>query len=202
MCWLLRSQGLKESGARVMRAGAALTTDELLRDLRATIFQSRRGECLTGALLNKLYDERNDTAAVTTQIAHAVSCPRCLDEINRRLGLAPLCERYPTDTLEKEARPKDRDDDDDGAGGDMTGTGPEAEEFYRRGKRRAREVFEHRPQELCISVNGQLVATQKIGAAFNEQSLSLSSGEGVDFIEVVSEQNSLAVSGPQRARGG
>ncbi|HEV3468676.1 MAG TPA: sigma-70 family RNA polymerase sigma factor [Pyrinomonadaceae bacterium] len=178
------AKGARGAEARA-HAAAALSADELLRELRETVFRSRAGECLSAALLERLYGrgEAPDTAT----LAHAVSCPRCLDEINRRLGLAPLAERYPTDTLEKEARPKDGDDDE-GAGGDMTGTGSGAEEFYRRARRRARDAFEHRPLELCVAVNGRLLASQKVGAPLNEQSLSLRAGEGVDFIEVFSEQ--------------
>lgn len=171
------------------RTGGVLTTDELLRELRDTVWQSRRGNCLPDTLLDSLYGGAARAALETVPLAHAVSCPRCLDEINRRLGLAPLAERYPTDTLAKEACPKERDDDaddDDGAGGDMTGA--DAAEFYRRSRRRARAVFEHRPAELGISLNGQLVAAQKIGAAVNEQTLNVGPGEPVEFIEVVSEQ--------------
>jgi hypothetical protein len=49
-------------------------------------------------------------------------------------------------------------------------------------------VFEHRPRELCVSVNGRVLAAQKVGSAVNEQKLNVGGGEDVSFVEVFSEQ--------------
>ena len=41
-------------------------------------------------------------------LAHVVSCPRCIDEVNSLNGLPPLSERYPTDSLGAEPRRRGR----------------------------------------------------------------------------------------------
>ncbi len=56
-------------------------------------------------------------------------------------------------------------------------------------RRRAREVFEHQPQQIAISINGHVIATQKLGAEVNEQTLRLNVNEPIGFIEVFSEQD-------------
>ncbi|MFL6255064.1 MAG: hypothetical protein ACJ74T_08565, partial [Pyrinomonadaceae bacterium] len=69
------------------------------------------------------------------------------------------------------------------------GGGRATSEETLRCKRRAREVFEHRPRELCVSVNGRPVGAQKIGSIVNEQKLNVGAGEEVSFVEVFSEQD-------------
>ncbi|HEX5707143.1 MAG TPA: hypothetical protein VFX96_07595, partial [Pyrinomonadaceae bacterium] len=53
----------------------------------------------------------------------------------------------------------------------------------------ARDVFEHRPRELCVSVNGRPVGAQRVGSVVNEQKLNVGAGEEVSFVEVFSEQD-------------
>jgi hypothetical protein len=50
-------------------------------------------------------------------------------------------------------------------------------------------VFEHRPRELSVSVNGRVLAAQKVGSVVNEQKLNVGDGEAVSFVEVFSEQD-------------
>jgi RNA polymerase sigma factor (sigma-70 family) len=181
----IRENNGRHKVATQTQSALALTADELMHELRNMIFDARSGECLPSALLAGLYDGPDSAAPDCATLAHVVSCPQCMDLINASLGLAPLSERYPTDTLEKETRSQGGGDD----GGDgMNGSGTGSEDFYLRARRRVREVSEHRPLELAISVNGQLLAAQKIGARFNEQTLNLQSGGRIDFIEVISEQ--------------
>lgn len=176
-------------GSRAASTGYAQTPEEFLRDLRRRVFDSRRGECLEESSLAGLF-ERSAAAPDCATLAHLVSCPVCIDEVNRLRGLPPLAERFPIDTLGNEPRRGGRGGgggggDDDGGGG---GAGRTSGEEAVRCRRRAREVFEHRPQELCVSVNGRLLAAQKIGAAVNEQKLNVGGGEDVSFVEVFSEQ--------------
>jgi RNA polymerase sigma factor (sigma-70 family) len=180
---------MREAGAQVsLPTGFEQTSDELLADLRRAIFDSRRGDCPTTDELEKLYGGSESAASVETKaLAHVVSCPRCIDEANRLLGIAPLSERYPTDTAGADARQKDKHDGDGGAGGG-TPTGGVTEEQVRSCRRRARDLFEHRPSELCVAVNGRLLAAQKTGAARCEQRLTVTLSEDVEFVEVFSEQ--------------
>src|SRR6185312_82395 len=41
------------------RMGFALPTDQLLNDLRQTIFDSRQGDCLTSKQIRKMYENKN-----------------------------------------------------------------------------------------------------------------------------------------------
>src|SRR5260370_22872798 len=56
-------------------------------------------------------------------------------------------------------------------------------------RRRAKEVFEHRPEELYISANGLFLVSQKISAGRAEQTLNVNIDEEIRFIEVLSEQS-------------
>ncbi|HKR02592.1 MAG TPA: RNA polymerase sigma factor [Pyrinomonadaceae bacterium] len=185
---------LKEAAGQPMKlpqAGIALTTDEFLSELRAAIFNSRQGACLPIEQFEKLY--RSDDASGVDQmtLGHIVSCPLCLDEVNRRLNLPLLSERFPTDTLGNDTRSKGGDGSGDGGGDDAGGAsgGQASEEDARRCRKRARDVFEHRPSELCISVNGYLLAAQKVGSELSEQTLSINVAEQIDFVEIFSEQD-------------
>ncbi|HVF56827.1 MAG TPA: sigma factor [Pyrinomonadaceae bacterium] len=196
------AESLSQTGAPQPPQGFVQTSDELLRDLRSAVFNSRRGECVAPVRLKSLY--RETAAGIDTPtLAHLASCPRCIDEVNKTLALPLLAERYPTDVLDKDthSRGGDGGGSDDGGDGDGGATGAGSEEVLRRLRRRAQDVFEHRPQELCITVNGHLLAAQKIGAAVNEQTLSVRSGEKVEFVEVFSEQEVrllfLDAAGPQ-----
>ena len=185
--------GKKSPGPSPATNASAQSPEELLRDLRRAVFDSRCGVCLTEERLARLYRDGGRGPDCAT-LAHAVSCPRCMDEVNRIQGLPPLSERYPTDSLGAEPRRKGRDGDDgsDGPGpadGDGGATGGASEEEARRCRRRAREVFEHRPRELCVSVNGRPLAAQKVAAALNEQKLNVGHGEEINFVEVFSEQD-------------
>ncbi|HKY45303.1 MAG TPA: RNA polymerase sigma factor, partial [Pyrinomonadaceae bacterium] len=166
------------------KTGCARTSDELLVELRHSIFTSRQGECLPRNDLKRLYDNDDTSGLDQTTLAHVVSCRNCLDTVNALLNLSLLAERFPTDTLGKDKGSRDGD------GGDDTGTtsGGTSENELRVCKKRAREVFEHRPAELCISVNGYLMAAQKVGSELSEQTLSINLPEKIDFIEVLGEQ--------------
>ena len=176
-------------GARAAATGYAQTPEELLGDLRRRVFDSRRGECPADARLAELYEGAAGGVPDCATLAHLVSCPVCIDEVNRVNNLPPLSERFPVDALGNEPRRGGRggggDDDGEGGGGSGRATGEEAG----RCRRRARDVFEHRPRELCVSVNGRVLAAQKVGSVVNEQKLNVGEGEAVSFVEVFSEQD-------------
>ncbi len=192
--------------------GFAQTPEELLKDLRRRVFDSRRGACLRDEELKTLYRSDSQGGPDCATLAHVVSCPVCIEEANTIQGLPTLAERYPLDVLGVETSRRsggDGDggdgngsggrggggsDDADGPGGDggddnggATGGASGAE--ARRCRRRARDVFEHRPRELRVSVNGRLLAAQKVSAILSEQQLSVRDGEEVAFVEVFSEQD-------------
>src|SRR5437660_5972268 len=165
-------------------AGFARTVDEFLNELRRMIFDSRHGECLTKDQIESLYDDSAASGINHVTLAHTVSCPACLDELNRLLDLPSLDERFPTGTLGTDTRGKGGD----GGGDDGSATGGGSDRERQRCRKAARRVYEHKPSELCVSVNGYLMAAQKVGSELNEQSVSIRISEPIDFVEVFSEQ--------------
>src|SRR5207237_2572355 len=112
------------------------------------------------------------------------SGPACLDQLSRMLDLPSRDERFPTDTLGTDTR--GRGGDDGGDDGSATSGGSDRER--QKCRKAARQVYEHKPAELCISVNGYLMAAQKVGSELNEQSVSIRIEEPIDFVEIFIEQ--------------
>jgi len=165
----------------------AQTTDKLINELRQTVFDSRQGDCLTGNQLEKLYRENENSAIDNVVLAHLVSCSQCLDEVNRTLNLPLLSERFTTDTLGTDIRSKGGNGGgDDGTGGS---TGGASESERRECRRQAGAVSEHRPAELRISINGYLMAAQKVRSELSEQTVSINVEEKIEFVEIFSEQD-------------
>lgn len=148
------------------------TSVEFLASLRRAIFAAKHGECPTLEDWQQIYASTEGDSLDSSLLAHLVSCPRCLDEINRMLGLPPLSDRYPTDML----------------GPDDRSNRSRPSSTVRSLHRRQREVFEHSPSELHVSVNGFILGSQKIGSDINEQTLAINVAEKIGFVEVLSEQ--------------
>ena len=116
-------------------------------------------------------------------VAHLVTCARCLDEVNRILGLPMLADRYASDLTGKDTRRKG------GPGGGSSGAGGGGlRASLGRYVRRAQQVYRHEPQELCVAVNGYLQSTQKISSEQSELTLVVDTAEQIGFVEVFSEQ--------------
>lgn len=157
------------------------STIEFLAELRRTIFGSRRGDCLSPEQLESGYGPYSESPIQCEALAHIVSCRACLDQVNKICGLPILAERYAVDSMGKDESSK--------GGGPGQGTGNGADDLgVARCRRRAREVFEHRPQELHISVNGFIQGSQTVNSEQSEQTLDIDLAEQIGFIEVFSEQ--------------
>jgi RNA polymerase sigma factor (sigma-70 family) len=178
----MRGPGQKLQDAHM---GFARTTDELLNELRQRVFASRQGSCLGSAGLKKLYVGNEATGLDQVTIGHLTSCPDCLDEVNRLLNLPLLVDRSPTDTLGTDKGAKGGGDGPPGG----TPGGGASESELRICRKRANDVFEHRPTELCVSVNGYLMASQNVGSELCEQKLSINLAEKIDFVEIFGEQD-------------
>jgi RNA polymerase sigma factor (sigma-70 family) len=164
----------------VFPAKFARTPGDFLLELQETIFQTRPGECLSRQGLKDLYESDRGEPISRKHLAHIVSCPACLDTVNNLLGLPPLAERYPTDTMDK--------DNKKGGGPSDYGDKGGAVRNLKDWERDAREAFEHHPQELCVSVNGYLLGSQLIGSELSELTLNVAADERISFCEVFSEQ--------------
>lgn len=172
---------LRESQAiHTLPTTFARTATDFLIELRNTIFSSRCGECILIDKLQELYCSPEVETVGCSILAHIVSCRDCLDNTNRVLDLPLLSQRYPTDSLDRESTHQ---------GGDGPSAGGSASGSPLGLKRKARETFEHDPQELCVSVNGYLQGSQKIGSELSELTLSVKDEAKISFIEIFSEQD-------------
>jgi RNA polymerase sigma factor (sigma-70 family) len=178
---------------------ATTTPGDLLGELRELVFRSRRGACLPAKRLARLYRESESVPIKSELLAHIVSCPSCLEEVNKLRGLPPSSDRYTTDTLGPDRRSR-------GGGEHMnmtTQSGDPTNQFMKACRRRLGEVIDHRPQALSFSVNGFILGSQKVRSDLTEQILSINIGEEISFVEVFSEQGMrlmfMGVSSPATA---
>jgi RNA polymerase sigma factor (sigma-70 family) len=152
---------------------------DVMLELRQMIFKSSEGECLAQSELAEIYTEGHSDSLTTARLAHIVSCPACLNAVNRLLGLPLLAERYSTESSEPTDPP-------DVTGGGASGGG--SGELTKKFAHRLRETHEHKPNELRIAVNGTLVGSLKISSDLSELNLNLTPDDPVEFVEVTSEQ--------------
>ncbi|MBA3356917.1 MAG: sigma-70 family RNA polymerase sigma factor [Pyrinomonadaceae bacterium] len=95
--WLANSDSFEYSERNPLSRVAAIehfqSAPDLLSELRQEIFATRKGDCLQLGL----FYPAGETELTRAVLSHLVSCPRCLDEANRLLGLPVLRERSPID---------------------------------------------------------------------------------------------------------
>lgn len=176
------------------KTGFVQPVDQLLLELRQQVFDSRRGTCLQVSELQQLYSRTGRVDQAT--LSHLVSCPECLEEANQILDLPPLTDRFPTDTIGIDQPQRNRNKptgggSNSGEGGDGEGGGAGAEEQIHKFRRRAQQVLEERPESLRISINGNVAAEQLVTSDSCTQILSLNNLHEIEFIEVLSEQQTL-----------
>ena len=175
------------------KTGFVQPVDQLLLELRQQVFDSRRGTCLPVSELKQLYSRTGKLDQAT--LSHLVSCPECLEATNQILDLPPLADRFPTDTIGIDQPPRNRNKPtgrgNSGDGGDGDGGGAGAEEQIHEFRRRAQQVLEQRPQSLRISINGNVAAEQLVTSDSCTQILNLNNLQEIEFIEVLSEQQTL-----------
>ncbi len=155
---------------------------DLMLALRRMIVDSRQGECLAREEFEEVYSNRNGDGLTTLQLAHVVSCPKCLDVVNSLLGLPLLTER------QRSGPAGDKEPPSDSGGGASGGGTSHGGDLTTKFARRLRETHEHKPQELRISVNGFLVSSLKVSSELSELDLNLTPEDPIEFVEVCSEQ--------------
>ena len=159
--------------------------------LRAQIFRSCTGDCFGSVFFEEKYRESGQNLT-TAELAHLVSCPECLDQANRMLGLPLLKERSPDETIGRNT--PQGPDGPAGAAPTLVSSRPkrksrDSQGLRKRMKRRLEEVKQHRPQRLLIAVDGDIRASQKVTAQYSELHAELRPMEKPTFIEVLSEQD-------------
>ncbi len=154
-----------------------VSAEDFAQELRRMIFQLRHEQCFSAERLEELYGAEPRAAVEASVLSELVSCPRCLDAVNRRLGLPLLDERHPTDTVGSDRK----------SGGGSTGGGQSTPD-WRRLRQRARAVAESRPQELHCAVNGFVISALTLSSERSEQVLRINLNEPIGFVEIFSEQ--------------
>ena len=163
---------------------AALTADQFLMELRRQVFKSRRGEHPSKQQFEEFYRDEKVSPMDVKQLAHLVSCASCLDEVNEMLNLPKLVTRFATDTIGRDKRKKGGSDDIPPTNG---GSSDDDDELARL-RYRTRRVFEHKPKELSVSVNGSVQGSLMVNSDLNELTLNFTHNEQVSFVEIFSEQ--------------
>ncbi len=149
--------------------------------LRNAVFLSCSGPCIPPRMLRKIYDGASTEPIPKTILAHLVSCAVCLETVNVTLNLPPLSERDPMDMTGRD----DNDTSNQPPGGQH---GDDLERAIQRGRRGARQTFEHRPRQLYVAVNGRHLASHSLHAGTNEASFQIEHGKEIEFVEIFSEQ--------------
>ncbi len=172
-----RAAAVRPTGAT---PGASPSAHAFVHELRERIFHDAHRPCWSKAALRDRYRDPSAEALSRDELADLVSCPACLDAANALLGLPRLADRWPADTLGPGTRggPK---------GGGATGSIASA-------RRLGRAVFEHRPRELRVAVNGFVLGAHTIGAHDTDLTLSVNLNEPIALVELLSEQGLCLVS--------
>ncbi|HQU84181.1 MAG TPA: sigma-70 family RNA polymerase sigma factor [Pyrinomonadaceae bacterium] len=147
------------------------------------IFSSTFGKCLTDDELKILYLSDKKEAIETKMLAHIVSCRKCLDKVNDLLGLLPISKRYSVDFIGK----------DDGGTGNNPGNGSSMKENFDEKvlpiwRCSSREIFEHQPRQLIVSVNGDFEESKRIENESTSIKIKLKFTNEPQFVEIYSEQ--------------
>lgn len=172
---------------------AAESAEDVLLALRNFIFRAPAGDCPSGSDLKALFRPPAGDGPDCRTLAHIVSCRACLDVVNETLGLPLISARDPEQTLRRDAR-SEKKSGGGGSGGlppgsGGTGGGDEMESFVNRHRRQVKEVFEHHPKELRISVNGFIVGAHSVNSEVSKQTLTVNLEERICFVEVFSERD-------------
>lgn len=175
--------GGREAGAAatlpVTRAPVEAPQSEqaFVQELRARIFTDTHERCCSKKELRERYRPVPGDTLSRDALADLVGCPVCLDAVNALQGWPRLAERWPSDTLGPGSR---------GGGGGPKGSAPAT---IASGRRRSQAVFEHRPRELRVSVNGFVMGAHTIGAYDGDLTLNVNLDEPIALIELLSEQD-------------
>jgi RNA polymerase sigma factor (sigma-70 family) len=176
-------------------------SDDILTEVKAAIFHEPTPQCPI-AWLSDVYTQKdtsdteyetsNESSVDCSLLAHIVSCQPCLNKVNNLLGIPDLNARVPTDTQGSDKTPKSGGGRGNGGTSGKGGGGgglPSLHVFAKLSRKRLKQIFEHQPEELHISVNGFIIGSQKINSELNELALSVNLDEKIGFIEVFSDRD-------------
>ncbi|HEY2970875.1 MAG TPA: sigma-70 family RNA polymerase sigma factor [Pyrinomonadaceae bacterium] len=163
-------------------------TDDPLLDFRKLIFLSPAGACPTRDDLQQLFQPPDAEGPDCKTLAHLVCCEPCLNTVSATLGLPLLSTRHPEKTLVRDSSSRKKSGGGPPAGGGDAGGG-EMDGFVKHHRRRVKEVLEHHPKELRISVNGFIVGAHTVNSELSKQTLTVNLEERISFVEVFSDRD-------------
>jgi len=144
--------------------------------MRQVIFQSRRGDCQSLKELEMSY--ATGKCLGTQQLSHIVSCYQCLDSVNAMFSLGLLKDRHV---------PPPQSGGGSSSGGDDLDT-ESSVDLPHEFKRKLEEIVDHRPGQLSVAIDGELVGTLRVTSKQNELELNRLLTDEFDFIEVFGER--------------
>jgi RNA polymerase sigma factor (sigma-70 family) len=158
-----------------------VSSQTLLRELRSSILNSRTGDCLSQAELERHSSSLNRKPVSTSALSHVVSCEACLARIDGIFRRPTLKDREPLDGI----------DGFDGDGSGRKNDPPLASghrALLRKVEKHREDVYDHRPRTISIAVDGRIIASHEIQPQRNVLSVTADRVEKSTFVEVLSEQ--------------
>ncbi len=174
-------QSIKRGAIPVGRQSQiTVTTTELFRELRETILQTRKGECLPEESLVELYSMDVTSPTPCELLSHIVSCERCLKVVDHHFGRPTLQDRDVLDGFDRGLNMQDlAQERTDRAS---------VTALFETMRRQKQRIYHHRPQTLFITVNARVVAFHDVQGVRSTLSVLLDYSGQPNFVEVFSEQ--------------
>jgi DNA-directed RNA polymerase specialized sigma24 family protein len=160
----------------------AISSIKLFRELRTSILEARKGDCLEEDQLLAQYRLLVPKPISCSLLSHVVSCEHCLSVLDRHFGRPTLGDREPVDGTVGPVKGKFAK-----AGAAMQQL--DHKEMLALALKHRRDVYEHRPQYLSIAVDGKIVASHRVQGQENTQLARIERPEQIGCIEIFSEQD-------------
>lgn len=161
---------------------------DIRTEIRKTIFVAPGPDCPKPEIKELYSSDAGDESVATKALAHIATCSACLDSVNEALGLPSLASR--TAATGEGSKGKGTGSGGGTGGGTGGGMGTDsANAFLRRSRKRRDQIFEHRPEELFIAINGFIVGAHRVNSELSELALSVGIDERIGFIEVFSQND-------------
>lgn len=148
----------------------------LFAELRNRIFATEEGNCFRPEELSNLYTDCTGEQLTTQQVAHLVSCRKCLERANQLLNFPNLSNRFPDDPTHsgKGSTP-------------LRALSIQKPDTTGSMRRRLQATLEHRPRNLEVAIDGQIRGAQKINSAVSDFRVVLSPTAQPKFISILSD---------------
>ena len=148
----------------------------LFAELSRRIFAEPEGDCFAPGRLEKLYASDCGEQPTIRDVAHLASCSACLEEANHVLRLSGPPPQFSGDFNVP-----------NGGKSPRSSSGSK-QELLNSLRKKAQDVYEHRPKNLELVIDGEVHSAQQITSATSRLQMKLKYPSLPGFIEVRSEQ--------------